>query len=591
MGKEVIDNPLNLQSSGVILPTIEWHRIIIDEFHELCTVDKYKNIMNIVKLFKSENHWCVTGTPFNKESNCLEMMVNFTSGFTNKHNDKVFMDSGVNKYLMTEFFRRNTKKSIESEYKLDKLDEKVIMLNFTNTERTMYNAFLANKLNDAQSVYLRKICCHPKLADEIKDLVANCKTLEDIEKVMLEHHEKDMNNALEKYNESKKRIIKTQFRLDKYIAHRKRRLLATKDYEGIVNDKYIDLNNNDDQEDDVPDNEKEVKINNRVYSNGKIEINSENDAKIMKIIGLKWEEQKITLQKKVEDVKEAEKTSENLRKEYEGKKTTYEYFKNSIEQVKKIYEKKNKEENKDGDDQDMDDEEETCCICLGEITSENIGITTCGHRFCHQCITEYLHKNSKCPYCRKELKDKNIFLVSYNKKEEIKTVDCSNKQLLINEVGTKLANLIYFLKNNDKHTIIFSQWDDLLVKVGEILTRYNINNVFCKGNVWTRDKAIRTFNNDDRVKVIMLSTEGAASGTNLTKATQVIILDPIIGPYEFRRNMEWQAIGRAYRMGQKNKVTIIRFVIRNTIEEEVYNNNKKDDELHKKDVQIFVTEE
>mgnify|MGYP000853739210 CR=1 FL=1 len=49
------------------------------------------------------------------------------------------------------------------------------------------------------------------------------------------------------------------------------------------------------------------------------------------------------------------------------------------------------------------------------------------------------------------------------------------------------------------------------------------------------DKAIREFNSRDDIKVIMLSSERTASGTNLTKAENVILLDPVYGTYEYRR--------------------------------------------------------
>jgi superfamily II DNA or RNA helicase len=75
----------------------------------------------------------------------------------------------------------------------------------------------------------------------------------------------------------------------------------------------------------------------------------------------------------------------------------------------------------------------------------------------------------------------------------------------------------------------------------------------------------------------MLSSESAASGTNLTAASQVILLDPVYGSYEFRRNTEWQAIGRAYRMGQTKPVTVVRFIIKDTVESEIYELNKLED--------------
>ena len=208
--------------------------------------------------------------------------------------------------------------------------------------------------------------------------------------------------------------------------------------------------------------------------------------------------------------------------------------------------------------------------------------------FCYECIKTIIPQKHQCPYCKKSLKDNEIFMISYErKKKEEEKQEIKDKNELINKVGTKLANLIFFLKSSDKHTIIFSQWDDLLKKVGDVLDDYGISNVFCKGNIWQRDKAIRTFNSDEKIKVIMLSSDSAASGSNLTKASQVILLDPIYGPYEFRRNTEWQAIGRAHRMGQTKQVEVIRLIIKDTIEEEIYKQNIEEDKKFKENVKIF----
>ncbi len=44
-----------------------------------------------------------------------------------------------------------------------------------------------------------------------------------------------------------------------------------------------------------------------------------------------------------------------------------------------------------------------------------------------------------------------------------------------------------------------------------------------------RNKAIQGFYAEKDVKVIMLSLENAASGTNLIQATHVLLLDPVAG--------------------------------------------------------------
>ena len=42
----------------------------------------------------------------------------------------------------------------------------------------MYNAYLSDPNIDRCSVIIRQICCHPKIADEIKGVLSNCKTLQ-----------------------------------------------------------------------------------------------------------------------------------------------------------------------------------------------------------------------------------------------------------------------------------------------------------------------------------------------------------------------------------------------------------------------------
>ena len=265
-----------------------------------------------------------------------------------------------------------------------------------------------------------------------------------------------------------------------------------------------------------------------------------------------------------------------------------------MERIKKTAQKNTKESKDDDSNSDTDseeEEEERCGICLGDIPEDDIGVTVCGHIFCYECIKTIIPQKHQCPYCKKQLKDNEIFMISYErqKKEPVNMQELKDKNELINKVGTKLANLIFFLKNSDKHSIIFSQWDDLLKKVGTVLDEYGISNVFCKGNTWQRDKAIRTFNSDQNIKVIMLSSDSAASGSNLTKASQVILLDPVYGPYEFRRNTEWQAIGRAYRMGQTAQVEVIRLIIKDTIEDEIYKTNLEEDKKFKESIKIFET--
>jgi SNF2 family DNA or RNA helicase len=604
MGEDIYNNPLIFFETNVNILALYWHRIVIDEFHEIFTVDKFKHVGNILPIFKATYKWAVTGTPFDKNSICLLKMLDFITGFKNNYEAKIFNVEQITNYMKDNFFRRNTKKSIMDEYTLQPIKESVLWLKFSTTERMMYNAYLANPNNDKFSVFLRQLCCHPKLSEEIKDSLSNCKTLDDIQKTMVNHYLTNMKSAEKKLNIAKIKQEVYSTLIKRYEIKRMKRLLKQLNYKVIVeyfpeldkslidtlkNDIDEEFNLNfDDNLDDDSDDEQDYK---KKYERH-ITIKENNLDTIIHTIGVSWNNNRITLDNMKDNLNRIIGRVSALQKEYDGKKTTYEFYNNVLEKIKKTVDK-GKEEKEEKDSDSDDDDDEVCGICLGEIPEDDIGVTKCGHMFCYDCIKTIIPQKHQCPYCKKAIKDNEIFMISYEKpkKDEEVKQEIKDKNELINKVGTKLANLIFFLKNSNNHTIIFSQWDDLLKKVGDVLDDYGISNVFCKGNIWQRDKAIRTFNSDDKIKVIMLSSDSAASGSNLTKASQVVLLDPVYGAYEFRRNTEWQAIGRAHRMGQTKQVEVIRFVIKDSIEEDIYKQNIEEDKKFKESVKIFETTE
>ena len=141
--------------------------------------------------------------------------------------------------------------------------------------------------------------------------------------------------------------------------------------------------------------------------------------------------------------------------------------------------------------------------------------------------------------------------------------------------GSKLGKLILLIQSltldTNNKIIIFSQWDYMLLLIGKTLGDNNINNCFIKGNVHMRNSSINKFKqNDNDMKVIMLSLKNAASGTNLTEATHIIFVEPIDEDKEMINTIETQALARTCRIGQKQKVKLIRILLENTIEEEIY---------------------
>jgi SNF2 family DNA or RNA helicase len=430
--------------------------------------------------------------------------------------------------------------------------------------------------------------------------------------MMVKHYQTEAANYLEKLEVLKYRMKKLQRKITcteykrcrKYLKQQDNKVKVRIEYPPKVYDaKYekkiqenddLDNINNDiseDEEDEDTDDEDNTNSNVKIIiinSTTFIDLNK-------KIQTLLNKNPSITLNNLLKLVEDYKVKIDKADKEYQGKRGTCEFFTNMLNKLNKL--KKTDDDSDDSDDSDEEDPD-NCAICLNEITGEDVGVARCGHLFCYQCIGQYVIKNPKCPTCSKPTTASEIFKISYEVAKSTDNKELKDKMALVNKIGTKLANLVIFLKTSNGKSIVFSQWDDMLRRTGEVLTAHGIKNVYCKGNVWSRDKAIREFSFQDDVKVIMLSSESAAAGTNLTAAENVILLDAIykddntdvgggIGSYEYRRNMEWQAIGRAYRMGQTKKVNVVRFIMKDTVEEEIYKINKEEDKKFKDNIDLI----
>ncbi len=223
----------------------------------------------------------------------------------------------------------------------------------------------------------------------------------------------------------------------------------------------------------------------------------------------------------------------------------------------------------------VDDEENNCIICY-ELMPEPV-ITPCGHLFCNDCINKCLAIKKECPMCKGEVKVEQLVKVKKTKTpEQPKTEEVILNPLVI-KYGSKLGKLIQItrsLLSQDSRIIIFSQWDDMLLLIRKSMMENGIDCSFISGNVYRRNKAISRFKLGGKDNgVILLSLEHSASGTNLTEASHIIMVEPIDNTKENIKAIEGQAIGRAVRLGQKNVIKIIRILCKETIEEEIYNTN------------------
>lgn len=149
----------------------------------------------------------------------------------------------------------------------------------------------------------------------------------------------------------------------------------------------------------------------------------------------------------------------------------------------------------------------------------------------------------------------------------------ANHPKLVNESYTgdsgKMEDVIHMLEralSEDHKILIFSQFVKHLAIMKDYLMKHKIDYAYLDGSTKERQGQVQIFQNNDDVKIFLISLKAGGLGLNLTAADYVFILDPWWNPA-----VEAQAVDRAYRIGQKNKVFTYKFISKNTVEEKILN--------------------
>ncbi len=114
--------------------------------------------------------------------------------------------------------------------------------------------------------------------------------------------------------------------------------------------------------------------------------------------------------------------------------------------------------------------------------------------------------------------------------------------------------------------LVFSQFTSFLDLVEAALGSHHIPHVRLDGSTPTakRRTMVRQFQEGKDASVFLLSLKAGGQGLNLTKASYVFHLDPWWNPA-----VENQASDRTHRIGQTQKVSILRILMRHSVEEKM----------------------
>jgi len=140
-------------------------------------------------------------------------------------------------------------------------------------------------------------------------------------------------------------------------------------------------------------------------------------------------------------------------------------------------------------------------------------------------------------------------------------------------VKTIIEDIVSAVESEEK-VIVFSQYTGTIMELKKELIEKKIGCRTLTGSdkMDARQKSIDDFENDDKIKVMILNIDAGGVGINLTAASIVMFadMDWVPGVHE-------QAEDRAHRIGQKGTVNVYYYVCLNTIEEDIVKllNSKK----------------
>nr|XP_019952241.1 PREDICTED: DNA excision repair protein ERCC-6 [Paralichthys olivaceus]XP_019952251.1 PREDICTED: DNA excision repair protein ERCC-6 [Paralichthys olivaceus] len=124
---------------------------------------------------------------------------------------------------------------------------------------------------------------------------------------------------------------------------------------------------------------------------------------------------------------------------------------------------------------------------------------------------------------------------------------------------------LWFKQNH--RVLLFTQSRQMLAILEMFVRENNYTYLKMDGTtpIASRQPLIARYNEDKSIFIFLLTTKVGGLGVNLTGANRVIIYDPDWNP-----STDTQARERAWRIGQKQQVTIYRLLTAGTIEEKIY---------------------
>lgn len=207
----------------------------------------------------------------------------------------------------------------------------------------------------------------------------------------------------------------------------------------------------------------------------------------------------------------------------------------------------------------------TCHICY-EQNQKPILLTCCQNLFCGECVFRWLTEKSSCPLCRRAITPHHLIYIQQKEEDKMNY----GNDLLVQEdhivddnkmnqlsrpescLKTKWETILHILFSRPKdqmRCLLFSNFNETFQPIPQLLQEHDITYHAVHGRSEQRYRQIEDFK-QGHIQVLFLNSLQHGVGMNLQECTDIILFHPM------NEEMETQLIGRAYRIGRTQELSV-----------------------------------
>ncbi|XP_067898712.1 helicase-like transcription factor [Heterodontus francisci] len=224
--------------------------------------------------------------------------------------------------------------------------------------------------------------------------------------------------------------------------------------------------------------------------------------------------------------------------------------------------------------------DEECAICLESLSFPVI--THCAHVYCRPCICQVIQSEqptARCPLCRAEIRVEQLVECPPEETDTAAPDKTQQAWVSSSKVDALMHSLIELRKQDPTvKSLVVSQFTAFLTLIETPLRQEGFAFTRLDGSMpqKRRINAIESFQSSkpDSPTIMLLSLKAGGVGLNLTAASRVFLMDPAWNPAA-----EDQCFDRCHRLGQTRDVVITKFVVKNSVEENMIKIQNKKREL------------